>query len=221
MKTICAQRLSASLESSLRMTATKAANISGAQRLSASLESSPPDGGCARRRARVLNAFRHHWNLHRRVNRRAASAGGCSTPFGIIGIFTLQESLAGINSTQKCSTPFGIIGIFTLIFSAFLPNILVLNAFRHHWNLHARPGILTRLAQLMCSTPFGIIGIFTRAVCYALARHIVLNAFRHHWNLHRRRDVDSRAASSVLNAFRHHWNLHFPGFSNLDSTPLS
>ncbi len=59
-----AQRLSASLESSHLTGATITQPSGGAQRLSASLESSlrqTPERviACA-----VLNAFRHHWNLH-------------------------------------------------------------------------------------------------------------------------------------------------------------
>src|ERR1700753_3628475 len=84
-----AQRLSASLESSPRSLNARALKRGSAQRLSASLESSPrhlllPLKGCAE----------------------------CSTPFGIIGIFTLFK-LLGHERLLK-----------------------VLNAFRHHWNLH-------------------------------------------------------------------------------------
>ncbi len=86
-----------------------------------------------------------------------------------------------------CSTPFGIIGIFTERGEELgETDVIVLNAFRHHWNLHVI-GLARRLwtirlcAQRLsaslessrgggviptggggCSTPFGIIGIFTR-----------------------------------------------------------
>src|SRR5215207_560818 len=109
----------------------------------------------------------------------------------------------------ECSTPFGIIGIFTEVFDEHGPRFGVLNAFRHHWNLHlgcrssrpcrlpsaqrlsvsleSSPKCLTSTAPaLACSTPFGIIGIFTwdaGALAHADCR--VLNAFRYHWNLHR------------------------------------
>ena len=37
----------------------------------------------------------------------------------------------------------------------------VLNAFRHHWNLHHHPARFKLNILDLCSTPFGIIGIFT------------------------------------------------------------
>ncbi len=114
----------------------------------------------------------------------------------------------------------------------------VLNAFRHHWNLHSQETYQTANLE-ECSTPFGIIGIFTRHR-RAFLRHLqhpkVLNAFRHHWNLHELGEaigaplcraqrlsaslesslvLDDRADEptvAVLNAFRHHWNLHSRDF---------
>ncbi len=133
----------------------------------------------------VLNAFRHHWNLHGR-----GGAGGWLV--------------------DLCSTPFGIIGIFTPLRRAhFHRRLAVLNAFRHHWNLHSRSSsrvhtsgscaqrlsasLESSLATIdrtcsrlsKCSTPFGIIGIFTRRGEDRAIDLLVLNAFRHHWNLHR------------------------------------
>ena len=132
----------------------------------------------------------------------------CSTPFGIIGIFTTsalnrscrkhcaQRLSASLESSpfnrrprsiqiiRLCSTPFGIIGIFTPRSGVGFSRVNVLNAFRHHWNLH---GFLSRtfpVATVLCSTPFGIIGIFTRSPASNLSHSPVLNAFRHHWNLH-------------------------------------
>ncbi|MDT4952786.1 MAG: hypothetical protein QOJ02_924 [Acidobacteriota bacterium] len=132
----------------------------------------------------VLNAFRHHWNLHAGNRVKLVERLKCSTPFGIIGIFTLQDSSDKL-STNMCSTPFGIIGIFT----------------------HTVDKSIVGLDQ--CSTPFGIIGIFTQGQNRVLAKlFYVLNAFRHHWNLHISRLVSDLLPSGVLNAFRHHWNLH-------------
>jgi len=135
-------------------------------------------------------------------------ASGCSTPFGIIGIFTYGNRVE-VDYGDRCSTPFGIIGIFTSpqfptphlrppVLNAFRHHwnlhvfregqgneqTGVLNAFRHHWNLHPR-GISTVDQLRACSTPFGIIGIFTQ-ICSQdpFHPHAVLNAFRHHWNLH-------------------------------------
>src|SRR5881275_2210502 len=84
----------------------------------------------------------------------------------------------------------------------------VLNAFRHHWNLHPEFRISGVLGIPACSTPFGIIGIFTCAQSSAPRPIHVLNAFRHHWNLHANVLTTNSRCSSVLNAFRHHWNLH-------------
>ncbi len=108
----------------------------GAQRLSASLESSRLVVGLRRRARRdVLNAFRHHWNLHYTELLRRRDEKQCSTPFGIIGIFTDSE-----NKSIRVA--------------------YVLNAFRHHWNLHGCNEMPEESFKL-CSTPFGIIGIFT------------------------------------------------------------
>src|SRR5437588_3714737 len=63
--------------------------------------------------------------------------------------------------------------------------IVMLNAFRHHWNLH----------------------LHTRGL--VLLRPPVLNAFRHHWNLHLANQRNHAQKVQVLNAFRHHWNLHY------------
>src|SRR5947209_13909697 len=60
----------------------------------------------------------------------------------------------------------------------------VLNAFRHHWNLHITGSDVTILVYL------------------------VLNAFRHHWNLHTANGTTELVALWGLNSFRHHWNLH-------------
>ena len=137
-----------------------------AQRLSASLESS-----------------------HSLAQSDSNGAPQCSTPFGIIGIFTCATyRLAAQNS--KCSTPFGIIGIFTTAAVPVLRRTPVLNAFRHHWNLHES-------SERMKSDQF-----------------LVLNAFRHHWNLHSDTNCSMNSSSDVLNAFRHHWNLHGVGFKS-------
>src|ERR1051325_10819733 len=110
---VCAQRLSASLESSRCRAPRSAPSARRAQRLSASLESSLfSDDVLIDTAFEVLNAFRHHWNLHGLNTARGCSFVLCSTPFGIIGIFTIFA---------------GVISIFAR---------LVLNAFRHHWNLH-------------------------------------------------------------------------------------
>jgi len=156
----------------------------------------------------VLNAFRHHWNLHTlRFFRPNTAASMCSTPFGIIGIFTKSGATFTWKATA-CSTPFGIIGIFTTGAGATNPGET--SAQRLSASLESSParvmllssglyvcstpfgiiGIFTLavtaepFGALMCSTPFGIIGIFTRGCGFFLNWFAVLNAFRHHWNLH-------------------------------------
>src|ERR1051326_236600 len=95
-----AQRLSASLESSRSRAVWRTCRCGSAQRLSASLESSlcvASGVGCG--------------------------AGGCSTPFGIIGVFTsLRVPKRGLSAC-------------------------VLNAFRHHWSLHESGRAYTRVTQ--------------------------------------------------------------------------
>ena len=78
------------------------------------------------------------------TSRSADSLQRCSTPFGIKGIFTRLVRRRGGRRRLLCSTPFGIIGIFTRIY-----------------------GTSTGRGLSLCSTPFGIIGIFTRKI----ARH--------------------------------------------------
>src|SRR5688500_1882341 len=84
-----AQRLSASSEFALAFSLQYAAWVAGAQRLSASSEFArlvlPPY-----KKARTM----------------------CSTPFGIIGIRTIEDRNTS-DSLFRCSTPFGIIGIRT------------------------------------------------------------------------------------------------------------
>src|SRR5947209_3946733 len=84
-----AQRLSASLESSLKIDVTGGLGAGRAQRLSASLESSQRP---------LLQPARGHTSAQRLSasleSSRAVAAGyprgsACSTPFGIIGIFTI------------------------------------------------------------------------------------------------------------------------------------
>jgi hypothetical protein len=83
-----AQRLAASMESSLECLPEKTSPIAGAQRLAASMESSLS-------LEIVLNSFIE-----------------CSTPYGINGIITMHHPDFG-GSLERCSTPCGINGIIT------------------------------------------------------------------------------------------------------------
>ncbi len=132
-----AQRLSASLESSLGSRSRCFSPTRSAQRLSASLESS----------------------LAR--ERQSPERGECSTPFGIIGIFTDCFNYI-LRRNSECSTPFGIIGIFTRL--PVISSRSILRAQRLSASLESSRGFLIKEPRHnRCSTPFGIIGIFTRA----------------------------------------------------------
>src|ERR1700754_3110772 len=88
-----------------------------------------------------------------------------------------------------CSTPFGIIGIFTRLPHTERPVKHVLNAFRHHWNLHHGAEDVRIHGQQ------------------------VLNAFRHHWNLHVSSSASSRRATEcstpfgIIGIFTRCWSL--------------
>ena len=92
--------------------------------------------------------------------------------------------MSRVISFHMCSTPFGIIGIFTRVGARAADlKFCVLNAFRHHRNLHAqRIGTNTDSTKL-CSTPFGIIGIFTAWVATCVAALIYKSLFRYRTNL--------------------------------------
>ena len=141
---------------------------------------------------RVLNAFRHQWNLHPLELARPVSFARCSTPFGINGIFTRAPA----------KTP--------------RQRHRVLNAFRHQWNLHLRHPKCCQPRPSLVLNAFRHQWNLHRAG-YALQWRLpgVLNAFRHQWNLHIRRWFVFLAALFVLNAFRHQWNLHMPHNSRI------
>ena len=107
-----------------------------AQRLSASLLSSLRQAAVLAKNLPVLNAFRHHCCHHVGCVLLADDLLRCSTPFGITAVITsrnaglpvgemsaqrlsasLLSSLAdyadAINAAQKCSTPFGITAVIT------------------------------------------------------------------------------------------------------------
>ncbi len=83
-----AQRLSASLESSLTRICVSRCSSSVLNAFRHHWNLHAWDCGRSRHSRRVLNAFRHHWNLHTIRIIVAGRAHECSTPFGIIGIFT-------------------------------------------------------------------------------------------------------------------------------------
>src|SRR5205085_437952 len=104
--------------------------------------------------AGVLNAFRHHWNLHRRPgslrrptsrsaqrlsasleSSRAARENECAVTFVLIGIFTYQPRAKelGAKSAQRLSASLESSQKYSVKSE---DRLTVLNAFRHHWNLH-------------------------------------------------------------------------------------
>ncbi len=139
-----------------------------------------------RRKSLVLNAVWRHWIVHYRTGDMPIEDWECSTPFGVIGLFTTatgtarghvpgaQRRLASLDcsrlfnsisqaSRQTCSTPFGVIGLFT------------------------GTGIGKQMLRHWCSTPFGVIGLFTRHLHRApAAKPRVLNAVWRHWIVHLR-----------------------------------
>ncbi|MDT4952787.1 MAG: hypothetical protein QOJ02_925 [Acidobacteriota bacterium] len=131
----------------------------------------------------MLNAFRHHWNLHYLRVVKLKPVGLCSTPFGIIGIFTASGRMRLRN------------GLRAQRLSASLESSHV-----------PRPS--STIAQPWCSTPFGIIGIFTE-LCETEGNYLK-GAQRLSASLESSRPYPcpTRPGDSVLNAFRHHWNLH-------------
>ena len=186
-----AQRLAASMESSLVAASQSAGIVQRAQRLSASMESSPltervamspvfrcstPFGingiltsDCSRdvtTPCMVLNAFRHQWNPHAgRPAHRAAWPRAQR-------LSASMESSRAVRWRRRCrigmcSTPFGINGILTTATWRTVPP----------WRECSTPfginGILTRWrvrcinARGWCSTPFGINGILTHMLIAA------------------------------------------------------
>ena len=206
----------------------------------------------------LLNASRHHWNLHGFRFPARQYSNTCSTPRGIIGIFTIHKSSNKV-AVHLCSTPRGIVGIFTRrsqavvknnsgaqrlaaslessprhglavgsilgVLNAFrhhwnlhlhrrrrrvaLHGLRVLNAFRHHWNLHNASGTATSSTQQHAQRLSASLESSRPSAYVLVTQAAVLNAFRHHWNLHSPLGPHGRGPGlAVLNAFRHHWNLH-------------
>ncbi len=154
----------------------------------------------------------------------------CSTPFGIIGILTLEPVCSRVrgSSAQRLSAS----SEFSLHLDGVRKQIkLVLNAFRHHRNSHARrEGFRTQGNRVLnafrhhrnshkirpcnanrvrpCSTPFGIIGILTpkshRDRCsYRCAQRLSASSEFSPAYI----GLNS-PFTNVLNAFRHHRNSH-------------
>ncbi len=131
-----------------------------AQRLSASLESSLEIVEGNRLRYLVLNAFRHHWNLHAGAFGCFSSGSSCSTPFGIIGIFTSISTLApvAIEGAQRLSA-----SLESSLGLSYMAIPVALGAQRLSASLESSRTFPQKSGSAFktCSTPFGIIGIFT------------------------------------------------------------
>jgi len=133
--------------------------------------------------------------------------GGCSTPFGIIGILTrtVDEASQEASRAQRLSAS----SEFSQVKTGDLWEIgRVLNAFRHHRNSHngiygwcqMRRRVLNAFRHHRNSHVWPVLNMASPAN--------VLNAFRHHRNSHMRAVSSGVGAVSVLNAFRHHRNSH-------------
>src|SRR5262249_51199706 len=90
------------------------ARVGCAQRLAASMESSLDRATVHRPGGEVLNALRHQWNPHSRVSCFSRRSTTCSTPCGINGILPRDE-LVSLRPFLLCSTPCGINGILTIV----------------------------------------------------------------------------------------------------------
>ena len=160
--------------------------------------------GEGNRQFHVLNAFRHHRNSHTASRVSASAHLRCSTPFGIIGILTATPRLC---LASLCSTPFGIIGIHTRLM-ATLTRVRVLNAFRHHRNSHTvsdnAEDLPISAQRLSASLEFSQDGSLTRLSITKLCSTPfgiigILTSMLHE------KPLDDHV---VLNAFRHHRNSH-------------
>ncbi len=119
----------------------------------------------------VLNACRRHRNLHR------LNIFGNPFGVGVLNACrrhrNLHVSVVSTSDSQYwCSTPVGVIGIFTRVRRLPRAGQLVLNACRRHRNLH-----MSLLDDLLifyrCSTPVGVIGIFTTATGNFYRRNVL------------------------------------------------
>ncbi len=132
-----AQRRLASLDCSHKRGVLQAGKWSCAQRRLASLDCSRTSRVAKSTGSDVLNAVWRHWIVHLQVRPLQIPHVACSTPFGVIGLFTrlyalyhtdtscAQRRLASLDCSllpqllrflrpRRCSTPFGVIGLFTL-----------------------------------------------------------------------------------------------------------
>ncbi len=95
-------------------------------------------------------------------NWKRSSLGMCSTPFGVIGLFThrllpLRSASNVLNAVWRHWIVHSAVGV------EHLAEHVVLNAVWRHWIVHNPVrSVCVRWAQ--CSTPFGVIGLFTRRV---------------------------------------------------------
>src|ERR1700741_1809206 len=84
----------------------------------------------------------------------------CSTPFGIIGILTVDGPLDD-SDIAGCSTPFGIIGILTVNFGGGTTPQFRAQRLSASSDFSLPQTVDVTFHLIECSTPFGIIGILT------------------------------------------------------------
>ncbi len=206
----CAQRLSASLRSTLDRCSTNAELVRcstpfgitavntrpkpvrtgdrpGAQRLSASLRSTHCHARHGPAETRVLNAFRHHCGQHRNSDSSRAVLNPCA-----------QRLSASLRSTRAVDEELPLRGG-------------VLNAFRHHCGQHLNRNKVGEAALDVLNAFRHHCGQHNRAVRTVPLAGSVLNAFRHHCGQHHQTACPQAAGRPVLNAFRHHCGQHVGG----------
>ena len=111
-----------------------------AQRLAASMESSLIKIMASRfMRNAVLNALRHQWNPHTEVCNRGVRAGTVLNALRHQWNPHPGDTSLPLDAAKQCSTPCGINGILTLLVQRQHVEMghYVLNALRHQWNPHA------------------------------------------------------------------------------------
>ncbi len=156
----------------------------------------------------VLNAVWRHWIVH--DPDRAVEVGHelCSTPFGVIGLFT-RDGMGRVQASSGCSTPFGVIGLFTLSYAEILANVSRCSTPFGVIGLFTSETSPERMTVHGCSTPFGVIGLFTFAMPFTNSGYLKCSTPFGVIGLFTNRQREGPAVfQSVLNAVWRHWIVH-------------
>ncbi len=156
----CAQRRLASLDCSQIVRTACQIDRASAQRRLASLDCSQSTRSRRTCRKHVLNAVWRHWIVH---NRRPGSMGlyrTCSTPFGVIGLFTSGKDTRVVSNRLVLNAVWRHWIVHASEHISDFSLYSVLNAVWRHWIVHRRLA-MQQQHGIWCSTPFGVIGLFT------------------------------------------------------------